>query len=51
MKMLIYFKFIKGTWLVIVLQIKYDSEESGYFDEFEINRHFHPAAVAVQSKF
>jgi hypothetical protein len=37
MKMLIYFEFIKGTWLVTVIQMKYDSEEPGYFDEFEIN--------------
>jgi hypothetical protein len=50
MKMLIYFKFIKETWLVIVIQMKYDSEEPGYFDKFEINLHFHPGALAVQSK-
>jgi hypothetical protein len=30
--------------------MKYDSEEPGYFDEFEINEHFHAATVAVPSK-
>jgi hypothetical protein len=30
--------------------MKNDREESGYFDEFDINKHFHPSAVAVQSK-
>jgi hypothetical protein len=30
--------------------MKYDREEPGYFDEFDINKHFHPWAVPAQSK-